>query len=330
MDLSGADCVAWDETAGTQPAEVDAGSDCVSELTVSRPFISSVAAQHFRERGVTVWRRGAAGPVGTSRIEDILTPVSAPVPAPVVLVHGIRVSGASLHRIAAAIPDREVVFPDLPGHGRRVGETFTLAGAVDTVVKAIGELGPPAIVAGMSMGGYVSMAVAGRHPDLVSGLVAMCATAQPSPFYAAPFRAFGATTAYLPEQAAAISRWLTRVSVGRPVADDMEVGGLALASIKDVVAEVSRFDALGELARYPGPIELINGGWDQFRVNERRFEAISPRAHLTVIPRASHLFPLIQPVVTGRAIATFARAVDAGTHRCISKPDEFRRTSGGG
>jgi pimeloyl-ACP methyl ester carboxylesterase len=240
--------------------------------------------------------------------------VSAPASTPVVLVHGIRVSGASLHRIAAAVPDRAVVFPDLPGHGARRDETFTLTGAVDTIVDAIDTLGEPAVVAGMSMGGYVAMAVAARRPELVAGLFAMCSTAQPSRLYAAPFRAFGTATAFLPEQAAAISRWLTRVSVGRQVADDMEIGGLALASINDVVAEVSRFDALGELSHYPSPIEFLNGGWDQFRVHERRFATISPRAHLTVLPRASHLFPLIQPDLTGAAIAAFAKAVD-GTHQ---------------
>ncbi|PYE12188.1 pimeloyl-ACP methyl ester carboxylesterase [Williamsia limnetica] len=240
--------------------------------------------------------------------------VSVPAPTPVVLVHGIRVSGASLHRIAAAIPDRQVVFPDLPGHGSRRDETFTLAGAVDTVVAAIETLGQPAVVAGMSMGGYVSMATAGRRPELVAGLVAMCSTAQPSRLLATPFRAFGAATAYLPEQAATMSRWLTRAAVGRQVSDDMEIGGLALASIKDVVAEVSRFDALGELAHYPGPIEFVNGGWDQFRVNERRFTAVSPNANLTVIPRASHLFPLIQPNVTGAAIAAFAASLVASEH----------------
>jgi pimeloyl-ACP methyl ester carboxylesterase len=185
-----------------------------------------------------------------------------------------------------------------------------MSGAVNTIVDAIDALGEPAVVAGMSMGGYVSMATAGRHPDRVAGLVAMCATAQPGRLGAAPFRAFGAATAFLPEQAAAISKWLTRASVGRRVSDDMEIGGLALASIKDVVAEVTHFDALGELSRYPGPIEFLNGGWDQFRINERSFVAISPRAHLTVVPRASHLFPLIQPDFTGAAIAEFAESVN--------------------
>ncbi|MDL9945744.1 alpha/beta hydrolase [Gordonia sp. ABSL11-1] len=234
----------------------------------------------------------------------------SPGPVPVVLVHGLRVSGASLHRIAAGITDRAVATPDLPGHGSRADETFTMDGAVQAVLDAAHALGGPVIVAGMSLGGYVAMATAGRHPDEVTGLVAMCATAQPSSLLAAPFQAFGAATSFLPAQAAAISKGLTRLAVGTRVASDMEAGGLALHSIRDVVGELSRFDALAELALYPGPVEFLNGGWDQFRIHERRFVAATDRTELRVIPRATHLFPLIQPEPTATLIEDFARRGD--------------------
>lgn len=237
---------------------------------------------------------------------------SAPTaPTPVVLVHGLRISGASMHRIAAAITDRPVAHPDLPGHGSRSDETFTIDAAADAIIRAIDELGSPAVVAGISLGAYVSMATAGRMPDAVAGLVLMGATAQPSRALAAPFQAFGTATSVLPAQSALISMGLTRLAVGRRVAEDMEAGGLALHSIRDVVGELARFDALGELSAYPGPIELINGGWDQFRIHEKRFAAVSDRARLRVIPRATHLFPLIQPDMTGAMIAGVAAARDA-------------------
>ncbi|AZG45154.1 Lipase LipV [Gordonia insulae] len=234
-----------------------------------------------------------------------------PGPVPVVLVHGLRVSGSSLHRIAAAITDRAVIAPDLPGHGKRADETFTMDGAVAAVLDAIRDVGAPAVVAGMSLGGYVAMATAGRHPGSVAGLVAMCATTQPSRLLASPFQAFGAATALLPRQAAVISKGLTRAAVGSRVAQDMEAGGLALHSIRDVVGELARFDALTELGDYPGPIEFLNGGWDQFRIHEQRFLGVSDRAELTVIPRASHLFPLIQPTTTAEMITDFALRCDA-------------------
>ncbi|MFE0749723.1 alpha/beta fold hydrolase [Gordonia sp. NPDC058843] len=236
-------------------------------------------------------------------------------PTPVVLVHGIRVSGATLHRVAAAVSQtapagRQVATPDLPGHGRRRHETFTLPGAVDTVLAEIDRFGRPTVVAGMSMGGYVAMAVAGRHPQHVAALVPMCATAQPSRLLAAPFETFGAVTSFLPRQAAVISQALTRVAVGRQVSEDMEIGGLSLGSIADVVAEIKRFDALAEVSRYPGRTVFVNGRQDQFRVHERRFVDAAPDATLTVIPGASHLFPLIQPELAGRIVGEVAASCD--------------------
>lgn len=216
-----------------------------------------------------------------------------------------------MHRIAAAITERPVIHPDLPGHGDRSAETFRMDDAVDAVLDAITTVGEPAVVAGISLGGYVAMAAAGRHPDSVAGLVTMGSTAQPSALLAAPFRAFGAATSVLPAQAAAISRGLTRVALGRQVAQDMEAGGLALHSIADVVDAIADFDALGELSAYPGSMLFANGGWDQFRIHEKTFAALSTQAELRIIGRASHLYPLIQPEMTGAMIGDFATRIDA-------------------
>ena len=231
-------------------------------------------------------------------------------PTPVVLIHGLRVSGASLHRIAAAIPGRTVVTPDLPGHGARAGETFSIDAAVATILEVIDDLGTPAVVAGMSLGGYVAMATAGRAPEMIAGLVPMCSTAQPNRMLAFPFRMLGAVTAVMPKEAALISRGLTNVALGRRVSRDMEAGGLSLHSIRDVADELSHFDALDALRRYPGPVAFISGGWDQFRIHEKQFAAAATDSELIVLPRAMHLFPLIQPHRTGKLIGEFALRVD--------------------
>ncbi|KNA92773.1 MULTISPECIES: alpha/beta fold hydrolase [Gordonia] len=230
---------------------------------------------------------------------------------PIVLVHGLRVSGQTFRRVAGSLADREVVCPDMPGHGSRADETFTLDGAVVAVSDAIDSVGGSALVVGMSMGGYVAMATAARHPDRVAGLGVLCATAQPSGLLAAPFRLFGAATSVLPSEAAQVSRVLTRIAVGREVSDDMEAGGLALHSIRDVVDAVLHFDALAALAAYPGPTLFANGAWDQFRLHEKRFVETAADGHLVVVPRAMHLFPLIQPEFTAGLIDDFADTVDS-------------------
>ncbi|MFD0901722.1 alpha/beta fold hydrolase, partial [Actinomadura sediminis] len=86
------------------------------------------------------------------------------------------------HRVAA---------PGLPGHGRRRGERFTMDGAVDAVAETIDALGGRALVAGLSLGGFVGIAAAARHPGRVAGLVAMGCTTRPAGFGRAVYRTAG-------------------------------------------------------------------------------------------------------------------------------------------
>ncbi|MFM7535394.1 MAG: alpha/beta fold hydrolase [Acidimicrobiales bacterium] len=94
----------------------------------------------------------------------------------VVLLHGWTASGdlqwftayealASTHRFVAV---------DHRGHGRGVRDLhpFRLEDAADDVAGVMRVLGlGPSIVTGYSMGGPISLLVARRHPELVSGLV---------------------------------------------------------------------------------------------------------------------------------------------------------------
>src|SRR3982750_4376850 len=104
---------------------------------------------------------------------------------PVVLVHGLRSSRTMWRAQVDALRavGREVLAIDLPGHGSRRGETFTLAGAVEAVddgaARASARAGSPALVVGLSLGGYVAIAHAARHPDHVAGLVAAACSTHP-------------------------------------------------------------------------------------------------------------------------------------------------------
>ncbi len=72
-----------------------------------------------------------------------------------------------------------VVTLDLPGHGISVvkGEVHTMEWLADTVAAALQTLGiGRACIVGHSMGGYVALALAERHPELLSGLVLLSST----------------------------------------------------------------------------------------------------------------------------------------------------------
>ncbi|WP_449061068.1 alpha/beta fold hydrolase [Planomonospora algeriensis] len=100
---------------------------------------------------------------------------------PIVFVHGIRVSATMWDPVRSRL-DRPSAAVDLPGHGSRRGEPFTMEAAARAVADGIeGVAGPGgrAVVAGLSLGGYVGIAAAERFPDRVAGLVAMGCTASP-------------------------------------------------------------------------------------------------------------------------------------------------------
>ena len=92
-----------------------------------------------------------------------------------VLVHGSRLSATQWSpqtaRLAAdtALGDwLDVVVPDLPGHGARSAEPFTLDRAVGAVAAAVeANADPPVervVLAGHSLGGYVAATYAATYP----------------------------------------------------------------------------------------------------------------------------------------------------------------------
>ncbi len=93
--------------------------------------------------------------------------------APVLAIHGITSSSRSWPLLAQELAE-PVVAPDLRGRGRSnhlPGPIGLVAHADDcaAVLRAVTD--EPVVVAGHSMGGFVAVVLASRHPDLVRALV---------------------------------------------------------------------------------------------------------------------------------------------------------------
>lgn len=230
---------------------------------------------------------------------------------PVVLVHGLRLS-ASMWKPqleGLRLEGRTVVAPNLPGHGHRQGETFTLEAAVEAVAAAIDEVGGRALLVGLSLGGFVSIATAAAHPDKVAGLMAVSCTARPVNSLAHMYRIPAALMGRLPDRGKAVNQAFHRLTLPADGAAAALEGGLAMEAAPEVIEEITRMDALAMLASYPGRVWLINGTRDHFRIHEKKFLDACADGLLLVVPRAGHMVSLDQPTVFTKIVADVADAV---------------------
>ncbi len=94
---------------------------------------------------------------------------------PVVAIHGITATHRAWPHLAAALPGRTLLAPDLRGRGgsRGLPRPTGLATHADDVAAVIESLagGAPVDVVGHSMGGFVAAVLAHRHAELVRRLV---------------------------------------------------------------------------------------------------------------------------------------------------------------
>ncbi|WP_039825940.1 alpha/beta fold hydrolase [Nocardia testacea] len=232
---------------------------------------------------------------------------------PVVLVHGIRLSGGCWVAVESEFgTERSVVTPDLPGHGARRGERFTMPAAIETVRTAVDSVGGRALVVGHSLGGYVAIAAAAELGERVAGLVVAGSTRIPGRALTIPFRLAHLLLSTQRDGGERLSRRLFDVVLPAQVAAAVAAGGIATEVIPDIARAAAAFDPLGGLRRYKGPVWLINGSRDHFRGHEQRFVAASLRTSLLVVPGAGHYLPLAEPQRFARLIRDIADACETG------------------
>lgn len=113
---------------------------------------------------------------------------------PLLLLHGALGAARQFDAIVPRLGARPVLALDLPGHGARAGDdgAFTMDRFVDEVLAALDRHGlARARLFGYSMGGYVALLLAARHPARVASVTTL-----------------GTKLAWTPEAAARESRFL--------------------------------------------------------------------------------------------------------------------------
>lgn len=241
--------------------------------------------------------------------------VAGPVDAPaIVFIHGTRMTRSYwTPQIEALSAEFRTIAVDLPGHGVRSHETFTLDGAVAGIAAVIEEqVAGGAIVVGLSLGGYVAMALAADRPELVRGVVVSGATIEP----AGRLRraVLGLAIAFdlgRIHWVDPISARYYRVRYPPAIAEPVIAGGFWSAGGAIALRALAGERFKPRLAAYPGPVLLINGSQDfVMRPGAAGFAAAAKDVRRVRIAGASHLANLDRPAAFSEAVRRFARSLD--------------------
>jgi pimeloyl-ACP methyl ester carboxylesterase len=235
-------------------------------------------------------------------------------------VHGFPLDSTMwLEQISLLSDIRRCVAPDLRGFGRStptLRTSLTMEGHADDLAAMIGALGAgPVDLVGLSMGGYIALAFAGRYPDLVRTLALVDTRSTEDP----PATREGRTVAAARVASEGRGGFATDM-LGMLVADGASDWTRArlrtmieAAPVESIVAALSgmkqRPDRTTVLAGIDVPVGVIVGEHDVLTpLADADHMAAAAGAALTVVPDAGHMSPMEQP----RAVAAALRSLWGG------------------
>lgn len=251
-----------------------------------------------------------------SKSFDSAGPADAPA---ILLIHGSVVTRKMwLPQLRGLSDTYHVIAPDLPGHGALAEVPFTFPIAVQTIADVIQQqANGRALVAGLSLGGYVAIELARQSPELVAGLV----------LSGCSLNFDGILGSYLKLVSWLMRRgWLKlrkeqaerRVRQMFPpaladVAEAQLSTGVFPEALGPSYAELAGRDFTAVLGEYPGPSLILNGERDNAsRRGEANFVSAARRGKTRLILDAGHACNLDKPEEYNQAVREFARSIGWG------------------
>jgi pimeloyl-ACP methyl ester carboxylesterase len=248
-------------------------------------------------------------------------------PGPVVvLLHGFPLDRSMWEYQRTGIGSTyRVIAPDLRGHGETAAPegVYHIDDMAEDVVETLVALGihEPIVLGGLSMGGYVALALAHRHPHRLRGLMLIDTRASADTPQAALGReelaqrvlaadsAEPAVEAMLPRLFGETTR-LNRPEVIAQMRERMlRTPARAVAGALRGMA--ARLDRTAELGRIAVPTLVMVGAEDVLTPpSEAKAMADAiPNARYVEIPGAGHLAPLENPSVANGAMFAFLESL---------------------
>ena len=229
----------------------------------------------------------------------------------IVFIHSTRLSRAQwLPQLRRLSGTYRCVAIDLPGHGTRAGEPFSIPAATAAVVAAIDAEAASgrALVVGLSLGGYIAIETAEAYPDRVLGLVLAGCSAEPVGPSAAPFRVFATMMERLsPRTLRALNLAFFRTRYRRTISGPIIEGGFWSTAGASAIRALLGRRYLERLSRLWTPVTIVNGAFDPvFGPGGDPWASSARRGRHVVIRWALHLSNLDRPTTFARVVAEAA------------------------
>lgn len=226
-----------------------------------------------------------------------------------ILLHPFPLDAEFWTPVAASLAARGGVHaPEFPGFGAAPGaEAPSIDTAADAVARLIADAAPDgrAVVCGVSMGGYIALALAARHPLRVAGLVLSGTHARADAPEARASRLANAARARSGAGAAVVGEIVPRLLP--PDADPATLAGVRAIAERQSGAAVAgaleamaaRADRRGDLAGMDVAARVLWGEHDGPVPRDAAAELADglPHGTLHVVPGAGHLIPVERPAV---------------------------------
>jgi len=248
---------------------------------------------------------------------------------PLLLLHGFPLDHGMWSGQEPLADEVRLIVPDQRGFGGSAGPPpESIAQLADDAVALLDALHvvEPAVVCGLSMGGYVAQHVAVRHPGRVRALVLVDTKLEADTPEARAGRAkLAATVERVGQRAVAeamIPNLLARSEAARarPTRPEVEaalertITATPVATITAALAALgARPDMVEPMRGVTVPVLLVVGAEDAITPPEcmERAERVFARPRLFVMPHCGHMAPLEDPATFNAAVAEFLRPVAA-------------------
>jgi pimeloyl-ACP methyl ester carboxylesterase len=242
---------------------------------------------------------------------------------PVVWIHGYPLA-AAVWAPQEAIPGVRHLAPDLPGFGATpppAGE-ITIEGFAEGIVGLMDEKGlRSAVVAGLSMGGYIALSVARLAMERLCGLILVDTRETPDTDEARAKRLEAIEAVRSGGTRSVVEAMLPKMMTAATIKEDPEKAG-ALRSIMESATPQGVIAALGAMARRGDstpllprievPTLVVVGREDTITppTDAERMRSAIPGAELLTIEDAAHLSNFERPAAFNRGVAAFLASIE--------------------